>query len=110
MPRFAQLIALSLALLLAGAPAVIAEMAETIEDDCADECAGEQGEESCPEEGCSDCSIICSSCARSHVVAPSGAVRFLPWRTEYVWLRAEGPHRLPAGPPPRGVFHPPRAG
>ena len=104
MPRFLQLIALTLALLLVGAPTIIAEIAE---DDCAEECAGEQGEESCPDEGCTDCSIVCSSCPRTHFVA-TDAIRFAPWRTATDQLPVESAERVPAELPPQGVFHPPR--
>jgi len=104
-PRFLQLVALSLALLLVGAPTILAQLAE---DDCAEECAGEQGEESCPDEGCTDCSLVCSSCPRTHVVAPTVGGWFAPWRTAIVQLSAERADTVPVGPPPQGVFHPPR--
>ncbi len=105
MPRVLQLVALSLALLLVGAPTILAEI---VEDDCAEECAGEQGEERCPDEGCTDCSIVCSSCPRTHVVAPGVSGWFAPWRTAVVEVTVDRAERVPAGPPPRGVFHPPR--
>lgn len=103
-PRFLQLIALTLPLLLLGAPAMIAEITE---DECAEECAGEEGK-SCPDEGCADCSIVCSSCPRTHVVAPVVAAWVSPWRTAIVRPSPDGPQRVPTGPPPQGVFHPPR--
>ncbi len=105
MPRLLQLVTLSLVLLLVGAPKVIAEL---VEDDRAEACAGEAGEASCPEEGCSDCSIVCSSCPRTHVVAPGVTAWFAPWRTAFVQPSPEGAERVPAGPTPKGVFHPPR--
>ena len=100
-----QLIALSLALLLVGAPTIFAEV---IEDDCAEECAREQGEKSCPDQGCTDCSLVCSSCPRTHLVAPTVGAWFAPWRTASVLLSPEGAERVPSGPSPQGVFHPPR--
>lgn len=105
MPRLLQLTALTLAFLLVGGPGVIVELAE---DDCAEECAGEQGDESCPEAGCTDCSIICAACGRTPVVAPAGAMRLAPAGAAYVQLATEAAQRLPAAPPLRGVFHPPR--
>lgn len=99
------MIALSLVLLLVGAPTILAEV---VEDDCAEECAGEQSEESCPDEGCTDCSIVCSSCPRTHVVAPSVTAWFSPWRTSFVQRSPDDAERVPAGPTPQGVFHPPR--
>ena len=104
MPRLLQLIALGLALLLVGAPTILTETVE----DCAEECAGEQGEESGPDEGCTDCSIACASCPRTHVVAPTVVAWLAPWRAAFVRLPPEGAERVPAGPPPQGVFHPPR--
>lgn len=104
MPRFLQLIALSLALLLVGAPSIIAEITE---DDCAEECASGDGE-NCPDQGCADCSLVCSSCPRTHVVAPSVGAWFAPWRTAFVELSIDAAERVPVGPPPEGVFHPPR--
>jgi hypothetical protein len=104
-PRFLQLVALSLALLLVGAPAIAAEM---IEDDCAEECAGEESERSCPEEGCTDCSVLCPGCARPHVVATTAVARPTSWATSYVEISSDDTERVPLGPPPDGVFHPPR--
>lgn len=104
MPRVLQLVALTVALLLVGAPAIVAEL---LEDDCADECVGDEGE-SCPEEGCTDCSVVCSACARTHVVTPTIAAALAPWLDSFVQTSRDAAERVPVGPPPEGVFHPPR--
>ena len=106
MPRILQVLAVCLALMLVGVPKVIAEI---VEDDCAEECAGEEGSESCPDQGCTDCSIVCSSCPRAHVVAPNGALWAVPSLHGYLELEPERAERVPSGPPPEGVFHPPRS-
>lgn len=105
MPRAVQSVALTLAFLLVGGPAVIAEL---VEDDCAEACEAEQPDESCPEEGCTDCSILCSGCGRTPVITAAGAIRLALAGTGYVQLVTDVGQRMPAGPPPQGVFHPPR--
>lgn len=99
-----QLLALMVAMLLVGAPAMVAELAE---DDCAEECVGDSGP-SCPEEGCNDCSPVCSSCPRTHVVAAALTAWSSPAADVVVGAPVEGCQRVPTGPPPEGVFHPPR--
>ncbi len=101
MPRFVHLIALALVFAMSGAPTWIAE---AMEDDCAEECASESG---CPDEGCADCSIVCSSCPRAHFVAPQ-TVTLAPTPVGVSSVAHEAGKRLPQGPPPKGVFHPPR--
>lgn len=102
MPRFLPLVALVLAFVVSGAPAWIGEV---LEDDCAEECADPTG---CPEDGCADCSILCSSCPRTHVVAPPLAVAFAPAAGGLAWLAGDARERVPDDPVPEGVFHPPR--
>lgn len=102
-----QLVALSLAIMMAGAPAWVAEAAE---DECAEECAGDRSAGGCEEQGCGDCSVVCSYCPRPHLVVPQ--VADVP-AVEMATLRDSAPptcERVPTGPPPRGVFHPPRVG
>ena len=89
---------------ISGAPAMLAELAE---DDCAEKCADE-GQTGCPDEGCADCSIICSSCPWTHVVAPSGANPLPAVPLSGARITTEAGQRAPADPPPEGVFHPPR--
>ena len=101
-PRFLHVIALLLTFMVSGAPAWIGELAG---DDCAEQCASESA---CPDEGCADCSIICSSCPRAHVVVPSQANRVVLASVGVSQVSDEASERLPASPPPEGVFHPPR--
>jgi hypothetical protein len=103
-PRFLQAIALVLIFTISGVPAMLAEL---LEDDCAERCAGED-QTGCPDEGCADCSIICSSCPRTHVVAPSGTSPLPAISLEVARITTEARQRVPVGPPPEGVFHPPR--
>jgi hypothetical protein len=103
-PRFLQLVALVLVFMVSGAPAWIAELAE---DDCAAKCADEE-QDGCPDEGCGDCSVVCSSCPRSHVVLPSHVVRVAPGSLDFACLASEAGERVPDEPVPEGVFHPPR--
>lgn len=102
MGRLLPLIALMLVFLTSGAPAWIAELAQ---DDCAEQCADES---SCPDEGCAGCSVICSSCVRAHVVVPQVVAVIEPGAIAVTWLAPEVGARMPVGPPPEGVFHPPR--
>ena len=103
MGRLLPLIALMLVVLTSGAPAWIAEL---VQGDCAAQCADES---SCPDEGCASCSVICSSCVRAHVVVPPVvAVVIAPSAIAVTWLAPEVGARMPVGPPPEGVFHPPR--
>jgi hypothetical protein len=103
-PRFLQAIALVLVLVISGVPAVLAEI---LEDDCAEKCAGTD-QTGCPDEGCADCSIICSSCPRAHVVAPSGASPLPVLPLAVARITTEVGQHVPADPPLEGVFHPPR--
>jgi hypothetical protein len=105
LPRLLQLIALSLALLLVGAPAILAEIAE---DDCVEECAGDDEGTTCPDEGCTDCSVVCPSCPRTHAVAVTVGAWFAPWRTASLQTSNDASERVPVDPPREGVFHPPR--
>ena len=105
MPRVLSIVALWLALLLVGVPTMIAELTE---DDCASECADEADRGSCPEQGCTDCSLVCAGCARTHVVVPTTLPGATPGRTVVVRLEGDRAQRVPLGPPPQGVFHPPR--
>lgn len=102
MPRFLQLVALALAFLVSGAPTWIGELAE---DDCAEKCANESG---CPEKGCGDCSVICSSCPRTHAILPSHVVSLAPAGVDLLWISTEVGEWVPDDPVPEGVFHPPR--
>jgi hypothetical protein len=101
-PRFLQLVALVLAFVVSGAPAWIRELAK---DDCAEECASDR---SCPDDGCGDCSIVCSSCARVHVVVPSLVASAVAAPNVVTWISSEAGERVPDDPVPDGVFHPPR--
>lgn len=101
-PRFFHAIALALIFLVSGAPAWIAELTG---DDCRAQCADES---SCPDEGCADCSVLCSSCPRAHVVVPPQPNRFGPASVDVSQIAHEASERVPAGPPLEGVFHPPR--
>lgn len=96
------MVALVLAFVVSGAPTWICELAE---DDYAEECADERG---CPDEGCGDCSIVCSSCPRGHVLVPSFVVSVAPASTHFAWISSEALERVPDDPVPEGVFHPPR--
>jgi hypothetical protein len=103
-PRFVQAIALLLILGVMGVPSIIVQL---VPDDCAEECAGEESG-SCEDEGCTDCSIVCSSCARAHVLVPTVSVRAVDSPMNFVRVSTETGQRVPVGPPPEGVFHPPR--
>ncbi len=104
MPRSLRLLALLLVIVMSGVPAWAAELAA--EDDCAERCADEQ-QDGCPDEGCADCVIVCSSCPRNHVVVPSPCLRpAAVFAIEAIPKEAD--EREPVGPPPEGVFHPPR--
>lgn len=87
---------------MSGAPAWAAEL---LEDDCVEKCTDEPG--GCPDEGCADCSLICSSCPRAHVVVPAEQLRVVPAKLVAL-IRAGAGERVPSGPEPDGVFHPPR--
>jgi hypothetical protein len=100
-PRLLQLIALVLVFTISGAPKWVAEL---VEDDCTEECSNES---QCPEEGCDDCSIICSSCPRAQFFPPQSA-SFVPRLVGVSADAHEAGERVPTGPPPKGVFHPPR--
>lgn len=102
-PRFIHVIALMLIFAISGGPTVAGEL---LEDDCAEKCADEE-QDGCPDEGCADCSIICSSCPRAHVLIPLVA-NLLPISIEESGVAIEIGQRVPVGPPPEGVFHPPR--
>lgn len=102
MGRLLPLIALMLVFLTSGAPTWIAELTG---DDCAEQCTDES---SCPDEGCADCSVICSSCVRTHVVVPQVVAVIAPGAVAVSWLAPEVGAQMPVGPPPQGVFHPPR--
>lgn len=80
-------------------------IAELTEDECAEECTDEPT--GCPEEGCADCSIICSSCPRAHLVVPTQAMRLGP-EVFVARFGTDAAERVPVDPPPEGVFHPPR--
>lgn len=89
---------------MSGAPTWVAEL--VAEDDCAERCASEQ-QGGCPDEGCADCAIVCASCPRTHFVLPSpslGPTAVFAMAS----LPCEADAREPIGPPPEGVFHPPR--
>lgn len=101
MPRFLQVLALVMTFIVMGAPAWVAEI---LEDDCTEECSDES---QCPGEGCGDCSIICSSCPRSHYTTPQ-TVTLSPSSVEVSAIAHETRERFPLEPPPKGVFHPPR--
>ena len=105
MPRLLQLVALTVALLLVGAPTIVAEL---LEDDCAEDCAGDDGAR-CPDEACTDCSAVCASCPRPHVVVPTLGAGPAPGSTSYIQLAGHAAERVPVGPSPEGVFHPPRS-
>lgn len=104
MPRFLQLVALMLAFLVSGAGAWVAELAK---DDCAEECEGDELT-SCPEQGCTDCSVTCSSCPRTLALAWTHVVRVEPVSTSFGWISSEVRERVPDDPFAEGVFHPPR--
>lgn len=99
-PRFLQLVAVVLAFMVSGAPSWATELAG---DDCAQKCTNES---TCPDEGCGDCSIICSSCPRVHVVVPQQASVLAAFAV--AWTSHDVSERVPVGPHPDGVFHPPR--
>jgi hypothetical protein len=103
-PRSFRVLAFVLVIVMSGASAWVAELAA--DDDCAERCADEQ-QDGCPDEGCGDCVIVCSSCPRNHVVIPSpGLLPVALFAVEA--LPQEADERMPVGPPPEGVFHPPR--
>lgn len=98
------LVSLALVLCVTGAPTWIAELAG---DDCAEDCADEGA---CSSDGCGDCSLVCSSCPRTHVVVPTLAPQPAVAAPSFMLMTIDGWERLPVGPPPRDVFHPPRLG
>jgi hypothetical protein len=102
-PRFLQILVLLLIFGISGGPGVIAELAG---DDCTETCADEEPGSS--EDGCGDCRLICSSCPRSHVIVPSLTNHVIPVPVNVARIAAIGAERVPIGPPPQGVFHPPR--
>jgi len=106
-PRLLQLVALTLALLVMGAPTWITEIAQ---DDCGDECKGDEAAGGCDERGCTDCPVVCNSCSRTHMLPPLAVLRLDFAMTAFVHLASDLVERMPVGPPPRGIFHPPRAG
>jgi hypothetical protein len=97
-------VALVLVFVMSGAPAWMVELAV---DDCAERCADER-QDGCPDEGCADCAVVCSSCPRNHVVVPSATWRPAPAAVAVEAVFDRAMERLPVGPPPEGVFHPPR--
>lgn len=101
MPRVLQVLALVMTFIVMGAPAWVAEM---IEDDCAEECSDES---QCPDQGCGDCSLICSSCPRAQYMAPTD-VTVVPSTIEVSSVAHDTSEHRPMEPPPKGVFHPPR--
>jgi hypothetical protein len=126
-PRLLHLLALLLVFMMSGAPTWVSALAEGgCADERGDECGcegdgncqdegGHQGGDKCtndpsgcPEEGCGDCSVLCSSCPRTHLVMPSLVVRIAPVELATWWLAGEVGQRLPISPPARDVFHPPR--
>lgn len=92
-----------LAFVVSGAPTWLGEL---VEDDCAQECTTDEPG-GCPE-GCGNCSIVCSSCPRSHVVVPSLVASVAPVVVDFARIASEAGERLPDDPVPEGVFHPPR--
>jgi hypothetical protein len=106
-PRLLQLLALVVALAIAGVPTWIGEL---LEDDCAQTCAGDQSAGGCQEQGCTDCSVVCSSCARGLHGPPVASVHLAAAILASVDAAIDVPQRVPIGPPPQGIFHPPRAG
>lgn len=90
-----------MAFVISGAPMWVAELAE---DNCAEECADESG---CPDEGCADCSVICSSCPRAQYLAPQ-TTAIVPMLVDVSAAAHDAGERVPLEPPPKGVFHPPR--
>lgn len=101
MPRFLQLVALALVFAISGAPAWIAELAG---DDCAEKCSDEPR---CPDEGCADCSVICSTCARTHAL-PVTRVASALFAFDVSEITFDASESVPPSPPPEDVFHPPR--
>ena len=93
-----------LAFVVSGAPAWVSELAK---DDCAEECEGD-ATSSCPEQGCTDCSITCSSCPRTVALVWTHVVRLEPLHTGFAWISSEAAERVPDDPVSEGVFHPPR--
>lgn len=102
MPRFLQILVLVLVFGISGGPGVIAEL---VGDDCTETCADDAG---ASDEDCGDCRLICSSCPRSHVVVPSVTTNVIAVSVDVARIAAIGAERVPDGPPPQGVFHPPR--
>lgn len=107
MPRLVQLVAVCFAIVMAGAPTWLAELAG---DDCAEVCASDEAAGGCEEQGCADCSIVCSSCPRPHTLLPHTAAAAPMAMVTFLEDAVPPSERVPVGPPPRGVFHPPRVG
>lgn len=93
-----------LAFVVSGAPAWVSEL---VKDDCAGACEGDEST-SCPEQGCTDCSITCSSCPRTGALASTLFVRVEPVPASFEWISSEAAEHVPDDPVPDGVFHPPR--
>jgi hypothetical protein len=112
-PRILQLVALLVALALVGAPTWVGELIEEVcASDCPDaeddECTGDEGAGGCEEQGCTDCSVVCGSCARGHHAPPVAAMRPAAAVLASVVVGVHADARVPVGPPPQGIFHPPR--
>jgi len=105
--RLLQVLALTLALLVVGAPSWISEL---VEDHCGEDCAGDEAAGGCEERGCTDCPVVCGACARSHMLPPVAVQRLESVAARYVAVASDAPERFPSEPPPQGIFHPPRAG
>lgn len=109
MPRILQLVALLVALVLVGAPTWVGELVEAVcASDCSDECAGDESASGCAEQGCTDCAVVCGSCARGHHAPPVAAMRPITAVLASVVVALRVDARVPIGPPPQGIFHPPR--
>jgi hypothetical protein len=52
--------------------------------------------------------VMCASCSRTYVVTPTVAAAIAPWLDSFVQTSRDAAERVPVGPPPEGVFHPPR--
>jgi hypothetical protein len=108
-PRILQLVALLVALALVGAPTWVGELIEQVADaDCGDECTGDDSAGGCEEQGCTDCSVVCGSCARGHHAPPVAAMRPAAAVVASAVVGVNVDARVPVGPPPQGIFHPPR--
>lgn len=104
MSRLLQILVLSLVFVTSGAPGWLVQA--LVDDDCGEVCIDEDG---CPEGGCADCTITCSSCPRSHGVFPQAAGVAPVTVGVTVVTEVMTIQKLEDGPPPEGVFHPPRA-